>query len=42
MHKGGKKMKEVFTTNGYLQKIYFSPISEKEDSTQKTKASTDV
>jgi hypothetical protein len=42
MNKGGKEMKKVFTTNWYLQKIYFSPISEKEDSMQKTTAATDA
>jgi hypothetical protein len=39
-----KNMKKVFTTNWYLQKIYFShSISEKKgDSIYKTKHQTDV
>ena len=28
---GEKKMKKTFTTNWYIQKIYFSPISAKQD-----------
>jgi len=42
MNQGGKKMKKIFTKNWYLQKIYFSPISEKDYALQKTMTTTDV
>ena len=43
MKNGEKNMKKVFTTNWYLQKVYFSPISAKGDSTHtQTEQQTDV